>query len=81
MKPVSMDAVFHAVAHATRRLILDLARSMPGCSVNDVCTYFRLSRIAVMKHLQVLEDADLIISRESGRTRELYFNAVSIQII
>ena len=37
---------------------------MPGCSVNDVGKYFRLSRIAVMKHLQVLEDADLIISRQ-----------------
>jgi predicted transcriptional regulator len=81
MKPDEMDAVFHALASAIRRRILDLVKSMPGCSVNDVCKYFDMSRIGVMKHLQVLEAADLIISRKSGRTRELYFNAVPIQII
>jgi predicted transcriptional regulator len=76
-----MDAVFHALASASRRRILDLIKGMPGCSVNDVCKYFEMSRIGVMKHLGVLEEADLIISRKSGRTRELYFNAVPIQLI
>ena len=76
-----MDAVFRALAHATRRQILELAKGMPGCSVKDVCQHFRVSRIAVMKHLQALENAGLIVSRKSGRTRKLYFNAVPIQMI
>ena len=76
-----MDAVFHALANASRRRILDLVKDMPGCSVNDVCKYFEMSRIGVMKHLQVLEEAELIVSRKSGRTRELFFNAAPIQMI
>lgn len=76
-----MDAVFHALASPHRRKILDVVGGMPGCSVNDVCKYFELSRIAVMKHLRVLEDAELILSEKPGRTRQLYFNAAPIQLI
>jgi DNA-binding transcriptional ArsR family regulator len=74
-----LDAVFHALAHPVRRQLLDLLRASPGCNVNDACRPFDLSRIAVMKHLRVLEDAGLVISRKSGRSRELYFNLVPIQ--
>ena len=61
--------------------MLDLIKDMPGCSVNDVAKYFEITRIAVMKHLRVLETAGLVVSRKQGRTRELYFNAVPIQLI
>lgn len=76
-----MDAVFQALANRHRRKILDLIKSMPGCSVNDVCKYFDMSRIAVMKHLRVLEAADMVISQKTGRTRELHFNVVPIQLV
>ncbi len=81
MKPEDMDAVFHALASSHRRKILDVLKSMPGCNVNDVCKYFDMSRIAVMKHLKVLEEAGLVISEKPGRSRELYFNAAQIQLI
>ena len=81
MKPQSMDALFQALANASRRKILDIVKDMPGCSVNDVCKYFDMSRIAVMKHLRVLEEAELILSQKTGRTRELYFNAIPIQLV
>ncbi len=81
MKPKSMDAVFQALASESRRKILDIIKGMPGCNVNDVCKYFDTSRIAVMKHLRVLEAADLIISKKEGRQRELYFNVVPIQMV
>lgn len=81
MTPDSMDLVFHALAHAHRRRILDLVKGMPGCSVADVTKYFETSRIAVLKHLNVLERAELIVSQKRGRVRELYFNAVPIQLI
>ena len=77
----SMDKVFHALAHPARRHIMDLVKKSPGCSVNDLCKHFETSRIAVMKNLQVLVDANLIISRKKGRTRELFFNVTPIQMI
>ena len=76
-----MDLVFHALAHPTRRHMMDLVKKSPGCSVNDLCEHFETSRIAVMKNLRVLVSAKLIISRKKGRTRELYFNVAPIQMI
>ncbi len=76
-----MDAVFAAMAHPVRRMLLDLIKNMPGCSVGDVAKYCDCSRIMVLKHLQALTDADLVISKKAGRRRELFFNAVPIQMI
>lgn len=76
-----MDSVFHALAHVDRRRILDLVKASPGSSVGDVCAHFAVSRIAVMKHLRVLEDAGLLISEKHGRTRRLFVNPVPIQVI
>ncbi|HVJ84831.1 MAG TPA: helix-turn-helix transcriptional regulator [Caulifigura sp.] len=81
MTPDSMDALFAALAHRDRRKMLDLIQTMPGCSVQDVAKYFDCSRIMVMKHLDVLSQAELVISRKVGRRRELFFNAVPIQRI
>ena len=76
-----MDLVFHALAHPTRRHMMDLVKKSPGCSVNDLCEHFETSRISVMKHLGVLVDANLVISKKRGRTRELFFNVAPIQMI
>jgi predicted transcriptional regulator len=81
MKPDDMDAVFQALSHADRRKVLDIVRNRPGCCVNDVCAHFRVSRIAVLKHLRVLEDAKLLLSQKQGRKRALFMNAVPIQMI
>lgn len=77
----SMDAVFRALGSPVRRQILDVIKDDPGCSVNDVSEHFDMSRIAVMKHLKILEEAELISSEKEGRTRALYMNAVPIQMI
>jgi predicted transcriptional regulator len=76
-----MNHVFHALASATRREVLDIVKENPGCSVTKVCRHFDVSRIAVMKHLTVLEKAGLLISEKRGRTRTLFFNTVPIQMI
>lgn len=76
-----LDLVFHALSGESRRLILDVIKANPGCCVNDVCEHFEMSRIGVMKHLRILVDANLVISRKEGRTRELFFNAAPIQLI
>ncbi|OFX06174.1 MAG: transcriptional regulator [Alphaproteobacteria bacterium RIFCSPHIGHO2_12_FULL_63_12] len=76
-----MNAVFSALAHETRRRILDLLRQNPGAGVGEIAHEFDVSRIAIMKHLAVLEEANLIVSQKDGRTRRLYFNAAPIQMI
>jgi len=76
-----MDAVFAALGHADRRRILDIVTDAPGCNVNAVCGHFKTSRIAVMKHLRVLESAGLIASEKVGRDRKLYVNIVPIRMI
>lgn len=81
MTPESMDLVFHALANRTRRRILDVLRERPGCCVNEVCQHFDMSRIAVIKHLRVLEAAQLIVLKKAGRRKEIYFNFVPIQLI
>lgn len=81
MKPDSMDKVFQALSSRVRRRMLDIVRDDPGCPVAAVCRHFDVSRIAVMKHLNVLEAAGLLISEKRGRRRCLYFNAVPIQMI
>ena len=81
MKPDSMDKVFQALSSRVRRRMLDIVRDDPGCPVAEVCRHFDVSRIAVMKHLNVLEAAGLLISEKKGRRRCLYFNAVPIQMI
>jgi DNA-binding transcriptional ArsR family regulator len=78
---LDQDHVFMALAHPVRRQILDLLKASPGSTVADVCAHFEISRIAVMKHLKVLERADLVLSEKVGRSRHLHFNVVPIQII
>lgn len=82
MKPDEMDAVFAALASEPRRRILDVLKREPGANVNRVCEFFdEMGRVAVMKHLDVLEDANLLVSERVGRERQLYFNPVPIHMI
>ncbi len=81
LSDTDMNAVFQALAHDSRRRMLDLVKASPGIAVGSLAGEFDVSRIAVMKHLRVLEDAGLVISEKDGRTRRLYLNAVPIQMI
>lgn len=76
-----MDAVFQALASESRRRILDIVKERPGIAVGALANEFDVSRIAVMKHLRVLEQSGLLVSEKNGRTRRLYFNAVPVQMI
>ena len=48
-------------------------------SVKALSSHFEMSRIAVMKHIKVLESCGLLLSTKDGRTRSLFFNPVPIQ--
>jgi DNA-binding transcriptional ArsR family regulator len=75
------DGVFGALSDPTRRGILDQLRDQPR-STGELCEKFpKLSRFAVMKHLDVLEEAGLVIVKREGRVRWNHINAVPIQMI
>lgn len=76
-----MTAIFHALAHETRRKIMDVLKIRPGIGVGELAQEFDVTRIAVMNHLAVLEDAGLVLSQKEGRVRRLYLNTAPIQMI
>ncbi|MGH2588402.1 MAG: metalloregulator ArsR/SmtB family transcription factor, partial [Dehalococcoidia bacterium] len=75
-----LTGVWRALADPTRRQILDLLRERPRMT-GELCEAFPLSRYAVMKHLDVLEEVGLIAVRRRGRERWNYLNAVPLQQI
>src|SRR5688500_20137698 len=81
MRPDVRDAVFAALASEPRRRVLDVLKKEPGCNVNRVCEFFDIGRVAVLKHIDVLEGAQLVISEKVGRERLLWFNPVPIHMI
>ncbi len=81
MNEQKMDQVLQALSHSSRRKILDIVKQNPACSVSEVVKHFDTTRIAVMKHLRILEEADLLITEKQGRSRLLYQNLIPIQLI
>ena len=79
--PGKIDLVFKALAHPSRRQILDDLRDQP-LTTGTLCAHFpELDRCTVMQHLKVLEDADLVIPVRKGRERWNHLNVAPIQEI
>lgn len=76
-----LDLIWKALADETRRSILDFLRAGPKLTTAIVEQFPELSRFGVMKHLQVLRDAGLVLTREDGRTCVNSLNAVPIRQI
>jgi len=70
--------LWRALADPTRRRILDLLRERPRVT-GEIAAQFPISRIAVMRHLEVLSEAGLAVSRKRGRQRWHYLNTVPLQ--
>ena len=75
------DAIWRALADGTRRAILDLLARRAHTTGEVVEQFPNLSRTGVMKHLDVLEDAGLIVVRREGRKRWNHQNPIPIQRI
>jgi DNA-binding transcriptional ArsR family regulator len=72
--------VFKALADPTRRAILDALFVEDGLSVSEICTRFGdMTRFGVMKHLAVLEEANLVIPVREGRMKRHFLNPVPIE--
>jgi DNA-binding transcriptional ArsR family regulator len=80
-KEDSLDPVWKALSDPTRRTILDVLRDRPRTTTEIVERFSRLSRFGVMKHLEVLRQAQLVSTREAGRQRVNSLNVVPIRQI
>lgn len=74
-----MDQIFKALNDPTRRALLDTLRERDGQSLGDLETRINLTRVGVMKHLSVLEDAGLVVTRKVGRFKYHYLNPLPLQ--
>ena len=75
------DLVFRALADPTRRQLLDRLFERDGRTLTELEEEQEMSRFGVMKHLRVLEDAGLVVSRKEGRTKLHFLNPVPIRLI
>jgi DNA-binding transcriptional ArsR family regulator len=75
------DRVFKALADPTRRHLLDRLFTRDGRTLTELETELAMSRFGVMKHLRVLEEAGLVVTRRSGREKLHFLNPVPIRLI
>src|SRR6185369_3292722 len=76
-----MDDVFKALADPTRRSLLDELFREDGQTLSALESRLTMTRFGVMKHLKVLEDAGLIVTRRRGREKLHFLNAVPIRLV
>lgn len=75
-------AVFKALADPTRRRLLDALFAQDGLTLGELeARAPELTRFGVMKHLSVLEQAGLVVTRKQGRHKHHYLNPVPIRLI
>ncbi|HZB47939.1 MAG TPA: helix-turn-helix domain-containing protein [Mycobacteriales bacterium] len=75
------DRVFRALADPTRRGLLDRLFERDGRTLTELESELAMTRFGVMKHLRVLEDAGLVLTRRSGREKLHFLNPVPIRLI
>jgi DNA-binding transcriptional ArsR family regulator len=75
------DAVFRALADSSRRKLLDRLHEKNGQTLQELGKGLRMTRQAVTKHLAILEAANLVSSRRSGREKLHFINPVPINDI
>ena len=76
------DQVFKALADPTRRLLLDRLFERDGRTLSELeAEVPALTRFGVMRHLSVLEEAGLVVTRKQGRYKRHYLNPVPIRLI
>jgi len=75
------DKVFKALADASRRALLDRLRKNGGLTLAELCAEHDMSRQAVTKHLGLLEEANLVVTKRQGREKLHYLNPMPISAI
>jgi DNA-binding transcriptional ArsR family regulator len=75
------DRVFRALADPTRRFLLDRLHERDGRTLRELESELEMTRFGVMKHLRLLEDAGLVVTRRRGREKLHFLNPVPIRLI
>jgi DNA-binding transcriptional ArsR family regulator len=75
------DRVFKALADPTRRHLLDRLYKRDGRTLSELESELEMTRFGVMKHLRVLEDAGLVVTRRAGREKLHFLNVVPIRLV
>jgi len=76
------EEIFRALADPSRRALLDALRERDGQALSELeAALPGMTRFGVMKHLRVLEDAGMVITRRSGREKLHFLNPVPIRLI
>lgn len=78
---MSMDRVFRALADRSRRQLLDSLHARNGQTLGELCEGRDMTRQAVTKHLQILENANLVAVQWRGREKLHFLNPVPIHDI
>ena len=73
------DRVFKALADPTRRSLLDRLFERDGRTLTELESEIDMTRFGVMKHLRILEEAGLVVTRRAGRQKLHYLNPVPIR--
>jgi DNA-binding transcriptional ArsR family regulator len=76
-----MDEVFKAMADPTRRALLDELFREDGQTLGALEEHFAMTRFGVMKHLKLLEEAGLVVTRKQGREKLHFLNPVPIRLV
>src|SRR4051794_10285746 len=76
-----MDEVFRALADPTRRSLLDELFKDDGQTLSALEERLPMTRFGVMKHLKVLEEAGLVVTKKRGREKLHYLNPVPIRLV
>jgi DNA-binding transcriptional ArsR family regulator len=76
-----VDEVFKALADPTRRALLDELFERDGQTLGALEERFAMTRFGVMKHLKLLEEAGLIVTRRRGREKLHFLNPVPIRLV
>ena len=75
------DRVFKALADPTRRFLLDLLFVRDGRTLTELESELEMTRFGVMKHLRVLEETGLVVTKRQGREKLHFLNAVPIRLL
>ena len=75
------DRVFRAFANPTRRFLLDQLFQRDGRTLTELESELEMTRFGVMKHLKLLEEAGLVVTRKEGREKLHFLNPVPIRLV
>src|SRR5437868_6509460 len=76
-----MDEVFRALADPTRRSLRDELFRQDGQTLSALEQRLPMTRFGVMKHLKLLEEAGLVVTKRRGREKLHFLNAVPIRLV